>query len=352
MRVALVGCGNIAARYAERVTDSPLLELVGAFDALPGRAEEFVAEHGGASYSSLDALLADDRIELVVNLTAPSAHAVVTRAALEAGKHVHTEKPLALAYDEARELVDLAAAREVVLGCSPATLLGEAQQTAWKLVREGAIGTVRAVYAEANWGRIERWHPSPSGLYEVGAFVDVGVYPLTIVTAMLGPAKRVLAYGTVLEPERVTRSGASFHVETPDLVVAVVELESGVAVRLTASFYVGPGKQQGTLELHGDVGSLHIGNWQEFDSGVELALDGQPYEPVPYLRPPYRGTDWGRALEDIVDAVARERPPRASGGHAAHVVEVLGAIRESFERGGTVPVLSSFEPPPPLEWAQ
>ena len=148
-----------------------------------------------------------------MNLTIPSAHASVTAAALEAGKHVHTEKPVALRYEEARELVELAERTGRRLSCSPATLLGEAQQTAWKLVRDGALGEVRVVYAEANWGRIESWHPTPQALYDVGPLVDVGVYPLTILTAMFGPVRRVVAYGTTLEPERVTLAGEPFRLD-------------------------------------------------------------------------------------------------------------------------------------------
>ena len=149
---------------------------------------------------------------------------------------MHTEKPLALGTARRAAPPELATRGGVRLSCAPATLLGEAQQTAWKLVRDGRLGRVRAVYAEANWGRIERWHPAPEALYEVGPLVDVGVYPLTILTAMFGPARRVAAYATTLQPERTRLDGVAFPVPAPDFLVAVVELEGGVVVRLTASF--------------------------------------------------------------------------------------------------------------------
>ncbi|MBA2361185.1 MAG: hypothetical protein H0V79_09695 [Actinobacteria bacterium] len=174
--------------------------------------------------------------------------------------------------------LDLAGATDVVSG----------RAAARKLIRDGAIGTVRAVYAEANWGRIESWHPSPQGLYGVGAVVDVGIYPLTILTAMFGPARRVVAYGTILERERITIDHATFLLETPDFNVALVELESGVVVRLTATFWVRAGKT-------------------------------------------------GR--------------PRRAGAFAAHVVEILDAIARSASDGAAVEVGSHFEPPSPLEWA-
>ena len=350
MNVALVGAGNIAARYAQCIADVPRLTFAGATDVVMGRAEELVAARGGTAYESLDALLADDAVDVVVNLTAPTAHAPVTAAALAAGKHVHTEKPLALSYEKAAQLVDLAVARGVRLSCAPATLLGEAQQTAWKLVRDGAIGRVRVCYAEANWGRIESWHPSPETLYESGPAIDVGVYPLTIATAMFGPVRCVRAYGTIVQPTRVRRDGATFELATPDFTVAALELESGVVVRLTATFWVGPGKQRG-LELHGDDGSLYLATWAEFDSRLERSSDGITYDAMPLLREPYPGTDWARALVDLAEALDEGRPHRAGAEHAAHVVEALDAIAASSRDGGTVEVRSSFPAPAPLDWA-
>ncbi|HEY3182011.1 MAG TPA: Gfo/Idh/MocA family oxidoreductase [Gaiellaceae bacterium] len=149
MRFAIVGCGDISGRYARRIAETAGLELAGATRVGPGRADALVAEAGGTSYPSLGALLGDDRVDAVVNLTGALSHATVTRAALEARKHVHTEKPLALTHAEAQELVELAGRQGLVLSCAPATLMGEAQQTAWQLLREGAIGTVRVV----DWGR-------------------------------------------------------------------------------------------------------------------------------------------------------------------------------------------------------
>ena len=350
MRAALVGAGNIAGRYATRILASDGLELAGATDVLPGRAEAFAEEHGGFAYPSLDALLADETVDLVVNLTAPQAHAEVTSAALEAGKHVHSEKPLALRHADAQRLVELARSRDLRLSASPATLLGEAQQTLWKLVREGAIGRVRAVYAEANWDRIEVWHPDPRELYAVGPVVDVAVYPITILTAMFGPARRVQAFATTLERDRTLLDGTAFQPGAPDFVVALLELHDGVLVRVTASFYVGAGQQHG-LELHGDTGSLWMPSWMDADSRVQLQQRRGEYEPVELLRKPFTGIDWSRPLVDLANAIAEGRPHRASAEHAAHVVEIMNAVEVSAAAGGAVEVHSAFEPPEPMEWA-
>jgi predicted dehydrogenase len=350
VNVALVGCGNIAEHYARRIVAEEQLELVGVTDAVPERAEVLARKFDVVHHASLTEMLAEDDVELVVNLTAPAAHASVTAASLEAGKHVHSEKPVALRYEEARELAELAQRNGARLSCAPATLLGEAQQTAWKLIRDGALGAVRAVYAEANWGKIESWHPWPQALYAVGPLVDVGVYPLTLLTAIFGPARRVVAYATTLESERVTIGGEPFRLGTPDFVVALVELDGGVVARLTATFWVGPGKQRG-IEFHGESRSLYLASWAEFDSRLETSEDGETYSPVPLLREPFPGIDWARPLVDLCEAIEEGRPHRAAAEHAAHVVEILEAVDRSSAEGSAVAVRSEFEPPAPMDWA-
>ena len=164
LRFAIVGCGNISGPYGETARAYPSVEIAGATDIDRALSAAFVERFGGIDYPSLDALLADPTIDAVVNLTSHGIHAQVTAAALEAGKHVHSEKPMAGSYAEARGLVELADANGVRLSCSPITFMGDAQEAAWSLLASGAIGTVRVVYAEANWGRIESWHPRPDAV--------------------------------------------------------------------------------------------------------------------------------------------------------------------------------------------
>jgi predicted dehydrogenase len=341
LRVVVVGCGNISGAYGETISAYPSVQVVGATDVDPALDTAFVERFGGVAYPTLDDVLADPSVDAIVNLTFPAVHAEVTAAALEAGKHVHSEKPLAGSYGEARSLVELADARGVRLSCSPITFMGDAQEEAWRLIASGAIGTVRVAYAEVNWGRIESWHPRPEPFYAIGPLADVGVYPLTILTAMFGPARRVTAFGTILMPERVTTTGEPFTVGAPDFGVAIVELEDGPVVRLTTSFYVMQHSKQRGIEFHGDTGSLFLSSWQNFDATVELALNGEAPKPV-LLPHAYPGTDWGRAVAELSSAIAEGRPHRASGAHAAHVVEILDAIVASATEGRPVEVESSF----------
>ena len=352
LRVGIVGCGNIAGPYAKTLRPYAEVELLGATDIDPARAQALVDTDGGQVYPSLDAMLADPRLDVVVNLTIHHAHPAVIAQCLAAGKHVHSEKPLALTYGEAKALVDLAEARGLRLSCAPITFMGEAQQTAWKAIRDGLLGPVRVVYAEVNWGRIESWHPNPGPFYQVGALFDVGVYPLTLATTFLGPARRVTAFGKVLFPDRVTKEGHPFHIDTPDWVVAAVELESGTVVRLTTNFYVGHHTKQKGLEFHGDKGSLHLGSFQDFQAPVEYGEFGGSYQLLPPVKEPFPGTEWGRAVVEMADAMAHHRPQRATGAQAAHVVEILCAIQQSYTEGRPVAVTSSFTPPSPMPWSQ
>src|SRR3954451_24427729 len=165
--LGIVGTGNIAGGYARDAVTHPEIRLVSVTDIDIDRATAFAAEHGTRIDPSLDDLLANPEVDIVVNLTVHQAHFDVTRRALEAGRHVYSEKPLALSGADAHALADVAVERGVRLGCSPSTFLGEAQQTAAAWVRSGRLGTVRAVYCEVPWGRIRAWHPGPGPFFRV-----------------------------------------------------------------------------------------------------------------------------------------------------------------------------------------
>jgi len=350
--VGIVGCGNIAGPYAQSLAEHDEVRLVAVSDVDASRATAFAAEHGVRAHESLGALLADPDVEVVVNLTVHHAHYAVTKQALEAGKHVYSEKPMALEVDEARELVALARSQGVRLACSPATFLGEAQQTVGSIINGGELGVIRAVYADVNWGRIETWHPAPIPFYDVGVLVDVGVYPLTIATAFLGRAMAIEARGWDLLPDRVTTSGEAYRIGSPDLIIAMIELSGGAVVRLTASFYVGrPSGPQGLMEFHGDAGSLALSSFQDFDATVQRGPAGGEYELVTPVREPYSGIAWGRGVADLARAINEDRPQRVTGEHAAHVVDILSAARQSMRERRRIVIDSEFEAPTLMDWA-
>ncbi|HEY0946423.1 MAG TPA: Gfo/Idh/MocA family oxidoreductase [Opitutaceae bacterium] len=351
LRTAIVGCGNIAGSYVEHIKTYPGVEIAGFADVDASRAQVFAAKHGGRAYTGLDAVLADPAVDCVINLTIHHAHYEVIGKCLRAGKHVHSEKPLAMTYREARELVDLAAARNVRLSCAPVTYLGEAQQTAARLLREGVTGPVRLVYAEINHGRIESWHPNPKPFYDVGVMWDVGVYPLSLLTALLGPAARVSALGKIVHPQRRTLAGETYAVTIPDFIVAMVEFASGPTLRLSTNFYHAGGKQGSAVEFVGDAGVLWLESAYMFDARVERAAYGKSFEPVPLARPGFAGIEFGRGVQELATAIAENRPHRASGAHAAHVVELIEGIHNSLTTGSPVALTSTFEQPALMPWA-
>ncbi len=351
IRVAVVGCGNIAASYGGQLAHHPGIRTLGAFDLAEDRARAYVDKFGGRVYPTLDDVLADREVDAVVNLTIHQAHPVVITRCLEAGKHVHSEKPLAMTFEECTRMADLAEKRGVRLSAAPVVWLGESQQTLWRAMRGGLIGAPRAVFAEVNWGRIESWHPNPAPFYEVGPVFDVAVYPITSLTAFFGPVRRVSARGGVLMPDRRTREGVPFKPGSPDYTVSTLEFENGLQCRLTCNFYVGWHTRQKGFEIHGDLGSLATDSIYAFDSVVEHAAFGGAWRPLPFVRAPFPGCEYARGVVELADAIEEQRPHRTTGRHAAHVVEVMASILESIRSGRAIDVTSSFPAPVPCSWA-
>lgn len=352
LRVVVVGCGNIANAYGEALRERPEIRIMGACDIDTARAASWVQQHGGRVYSSLDEALRDTQVDAIVNLTIQQAHVEVVTRALTAGKHVHSEKPLAPTYAEAKALVDLAETKGLLLSCAPVTWLGEAQQTAWKLIREGNIGEPRVAYASVDWGRIESWHPNPAPFYAVGPVFDVGIYPITLLTAWFGPVRHVTAGGGILLPERKTLNGEPYTIEAHNFSITALEFESGLIARLTASFYVGePAENRSMLEVHGDLGSVNL-DWMAATAPVRLGKFGESYKRVPPVRPALRFIDWSAGVAGLARAVRTGEPLATTGAQAAHVVQVIEGVHRSISEGRRITVKSRFAPPAMMPWAE
>ena len=345
LTLGVVGAGNIAGPYIEDLQNDPNITVKGVTDISLERAQDLADEYSVERYDSLGAMLGDDEIDLIVNLTIHHAHFEINKACLEAGKHVFSEKPLALEYREAAELVELADARGLRLGAAPFTLLYETHQSAWRTVLSGELGRVRLAYAELNWGRMETWHPHPQPYYEVGPLRDVGVYPLTFLTALFGPVREVTAHGATLKDDRVTMEGEAFTLEQPDFLVCLYRHASGVLTRLTANFYVTHSSKQQGIEIHGDEKSLYLSSWLWPTGEVEVAEFNEPYERRTEVE---REVRWGTGVREMVSSILAGKPHRTTGAHAAHIVEVLEATYRSVSAGKPITVASDFEPPEPL----
>lgn len=354
--IGIAGCGNIAGPYGQSILTHPdKLKLVGAYDLDPKRTDEFTGKFGGRVFRGLDEMLRSPEIELVVNLTIHTAHYDVTKQALDAGKHVHSEKPLAGTRQQGAELVELARRRGVLLGCSPFVILGEAQQTAWKAIRDGLAGDILDVTAYMMHWRIEMWHPNPEPFYSkgVGPMLDVGCYPLNVLTSILGPVASVRGDGGIRIPERVIASGPKqgerFRVTAPDHTTGLLRFASGVGGTLTASFVVGKSNHVG-IEFYGTKGTLWLTSPVGFDSAIKwcpIEKRGE-WEDLPLLGSPFRGVEWSRGPLDMAEAIRTGRQPRCTGEQANHILDVCLSILEAAESGREVAVRTRFRTPEPV----
>jgi predicted dehydrogenase len=349
--VGMIGCGVISHEYAANAEAFDAFELVACTDLDKVRRAALAEEHGLMAMEP-DELLSDPDIDIVLNLTPPVAHHDVTRIALEHLKHVYSEKPLAMVADAAQELLPLADARGLRIGCAPDIFLGGAYQAARKLIDDGAIGTPLAVSATMLAGGQETWHPDPDIFFRDGAgpLLDMGPYYLSTIVALLGPISRVAGLASTLVKDRVIeigpRVGESFRAETPTHTAAVMELASGAMATLVASFEA-PDHYASTMLVLGSEGTLSLPDPNRFEGKVLLRQGGGDWAEVSYAS---RGLQEARGigLHDLAEAIAADREPRASGALAHHVVDIARSILDAAANGSTVEIRSTANRPDPL----
>jgi predicted dehydrogenase len=293
---------------------------------------------------------------MVLNLTTPVAHADVTLAALAAGKHVFSEKPLALTLADADRIALAARERGLSVACAPSIMLGAPQRTAWRWIREGRLGAVHEIILSVTTPGHEAWHANPRYFYQAGAgpMLDLGVYPLTLATTILGPIVRVWGQAGMAIPEREVatgpRAGERFSAEiAADHVTGFFQCERGAIGTLHTSYAVAQTRLP-PVEIQGTLGSLWIDDFHRFDAAVRVCLRGESAWREIALLGPEAAPNWARAIVDLAEAVQERRPPRASAEQAAHVLEVALGIEQSA-REGTRPVeiTRRFAPPVPLD---
>ena len=350
--VGVIGCGHISAAYLMAAKTFPILKIVAVADARPEAAHARAAEFGLRAASVAD-LLADPEVEIVLNLTVPKAHVEVGLAAIAAGKHVYSEKPLGVAVAEARRLAAAAAAKGLRLGCAPDTFLGGAHQTARALIDDGAIGRPVGGAAFFMCPGHERWHPDP-GFYYLGGggpMLDMGPYYVTDLVNLLGPIDRVFGVATRTRAERTIASeplkGRRIPVEVATHVSGVLHFVSGAAVSVTMSFDVFAHKHV-PLEIYGESGSLIVPDPNWFGGAVEIAEAGAAWREVASARPYADANYRSLGLADMAQAIRRGRPHRASGALALHALEAMEAFQASSDAGRAIDVASRPERPAPM----
>jgi predicted dehydrogenase len=338
--IGIIGCGNISAAYLKATQRFPILDVRAVADLRSEAAERRGAEFGLPA-TRVDQLLKRDDIEIVVNLTVPLAHTDVSLAVLKAGKHVHSEKPLGVNVAEARKVVDLAAEKNLRVGCAPDTFLGGGHQTARKLIDDGAIGTPVAGSAFFMCPGHERWHPAPGFYYRRGGgpMLDMGPYYITNLVQLLGPVASVMGSTARPKSERLVTSepmnGTLIPVEVETHVAGMLEFESGAVVSIAMSFDV-PKHRHTPIEIYGDKGSLLVPDPNRFGGEVQVAKTGAEWQTVPLTHGHVDGEFRSIGLADMANALATGRPHRASGALAFHVLEVMEAFHTSAKEGRRV----------------
>ena len=352
VKVGIIGCGNISGQYFRGCAAFGILDVVACADILPERAKAQAAEFGIPRACSVEELLADPAIGIVVNLTVPKAHAKVNAAALGAGKNVHCEKPLAVTRDEGRRTVELAKTKKLLLGCAPDTFLGGGIQTCRKLIDDGWIGDPVAATAFMACPGHEGWHPAPEFYYEAGGgpMLDMGPYYLTALVNLLGGARRVAGSAKITVPERIITSqgrfGERIKVETPTHIAGVVDFESGVTATVVMSFDV-QAHRLPIIEIYGTQGTLAVPDPNGFGGPVRLKRrGGSDWEQIPLTHSPDVGR--GIGVADMAYSIVHGRPHRACGDLAFHVLDIMLAFEESSSAGRHVELASRCERPAPL----
>lgn len=375
MRIAIVGCGFVADYYMATMPAHPELELLGVADRDTARADRFAAFHGLRHYDSYDALLDDPHVEIVVNLTNPRSHYEVSKAALEAGKHVYSEKPLAMEFDLAKSLVALADTKGLAIAGAPCNVLGETAQTMWKALRSNAVGNVRAVYAEMDDGlvhlmRYKDWineagTPWPyKDEFEVGCTLEHAGYYLTWLAAFFGPARSVTSFASRQIDDKKT--DVPLEHDAPDLTVACIQFQSGVMARLTCSIV---GEHDHKLRIFGDDGTLSTKDCWYYTSPVLLrrmirirrkTMMSPIAKRVPLARAPYgkyklRGAqqmDFSRGVAEMAAALREGRRSHMPADYYLHVNEMALAIHHAYRGKAEYIMTTTFDPVAPMPWAQ
>ncbi len=355
MGVGVVGCGVISQTYQRVAQEFDQFQIVACADLDPARAEAFAAvdSTGRTRALGLDELLVDPEVDVVLDLTVPLAHAEVGIAALQAGKALYSEKPLATTRADGRALLEVATEAGLRLGCAPDTFLGGGLQTCRYAIDEGLIGEpVGACALLARHGP-EEWHPDPAFFYAPGAgpLFDLGPYYLTATVALLGPIRSVSGMARISSAQRLVRAGARkgevLSVSTPTHVTGVLELASGIPVTLVSSFDVWASELP-CFEIYGTEGTLSVPDPNTFGGPVRLWEESTRAWRELELVNGYSDQARGIGLADLVRTMTSPREPRASGALAYHVLDAMTALLEAGEHRCVIELASSAARPKPL----
>lgn len=352
MNIGIIGCGNISPIYIANLKAFGETLVLGLADLEIERAQGRAKEFGILHAMSVEGMLASSEFEIILNLTVPKAHAGVAAQVLRSGMHVYNEKPLGLSRTQGAEILKLAAEQDLRVGCAPDTFLGGGIQTCRALIDQGAIGEPVGAQAFMMCRGHESWHPAPEFYYEVGGgpLFDMGPYYLTALINLLGPIRRVTGSGRTSFSTRTITSepmkGKTIVVETPTHITGVLEFAQGAIGQITMSFDVSAHTMP-HIEIYGSEGSLSVPDPNGFGGPVKIKRGGGDWEEIPVDRP-YSENSRGLGVLDMTYGIKNNRPHRASGALAYHVLDAMQAILEASESGRHIELSSGISKPEPM----
>ena len=365
LRVGVVGCGEISSVYFANSALFRDVDFVACADIVAEAARRQAKQFGLECLSVRD-LLAREDIDAVLNLTVPTAHAEVSLAGLEAGKHVYSEKPLATTLADGLEIIEMARAKRLRVGAAPDTFLGAACQTARGAIDAGRIGRPLSAFAAVLSHGMERWHPNPAFFFRKGGgpVFDMGPYYISALTTLLGPVSAVQAIGQIGFAERTITAanskfrGETIRVETFTSVQALLEFASGAQATFLASWDVWKSNLP-PIEIHGEKGSLSVPDPNWFSGRVELAEDDAAARELSLADAPLARKNYpsrhpafanyrGLGLAEMARAIGEGRPHRASAEMALHTLAVMEGMLEAATEGRRLAIAFGCERPAPL----
>lgn len=351
VKLALIGCGDVAQRdyLPEMHRLDGRAEIVAVCGRTSGRAREVASRYGiPAWYDDLDRMLAESGADAAINLTPIQAHTETTLAALRAGMHVYSEKPVATSLTDAERIRDEASHRSLTLVCAPSVLLFPQVRYAREIVASGKIGKVHAALGRG-YGGVPPWsgYPSdPSPFFAVGGgpLADMGVYPLHAITGILGPARRVSAFAAQAQRDFVVEdgpfAGKRVPIEAPDNWHLMLDFGDGRLASVTAN-NVAHASRAPQMELFG-LGETVSVDLLDVSAPVETYLpsEGWSSQVMPHERA--AGPDHLLGVEHLVDCLTTGARPLPSIEHAVHVIEIMDAAAASAAEGRVVDLSTTF----------
>ena len=350
LRIAIIGCGSVSNRYIPHLQTSPLIDIVALCDIKYDRALAQKKQYGltASTYKNIDELLNGVPFDMMVTITDMQAHGELNKKALLAGKHVWSEKPMANTYAEGKALLELANSKKLKIWGAPAVVNSPQFAFMNKTIKEGKLGRIASAHGQYG-------HTGPTWsafFYEKGggSMPDLGVYNIATLTALLGPAKSVMAMTSIVNPTRIVDDKGTVKVEAEDNAHLLLDHGKGIISHVMCGFnYFDPhgheakGQQLHSIQIFGDKANMRLIGYDWETYGVYL--DDSWENPAKLYEPETGGYQWQEGATKVGESIVSHTNPKINVEHALHVLEIIESARKSSSEGKKIALTSTFQWP-------